>query len=112
MRWRRRPRHNAFDWLCRTAQMVHPLKAERKPPFNSPRSTMSRDAQSDRIPSGKRTEGGGRTSAEGSPGQPCWLVARSSPVRLLYGLEQFRERDAQRTRQTKKVLEGRVPASG
>lgn len=31
---------------------------------------------------------------------------------LLHGLEQFRERDAQRSRQAKQVLEGRVPASG
>ena len=31
---------------------------------------------------------------------------------LLHGLEQFRERDAQRSRQPIEVLEGRVPASG
>src|ERR1017187_3856994 len=58
----------------------------------------------------------GWRGAGGTVGRPP-IVARkfsyTGPEGALpHGLEQFRERDAQRPRQPKQILEGRVPASG
>ena len=97
--------HNTFDWLYRTAQMVHRLTVQRKPRFNN-------DARRNQVPPEtdarwKALHCGGTVLAN----HLGWRLGLR-PVRLPHGLKHLGERDAQRPCQPKQVLEGRIPASG
>jgi hypothetical protein len=87
----------------RVGQRGNPARPRKRPPSLpvAPGDQPTADSQRRQLVGGPR-----------SPGQPPRLATHPSPVRLSHGLKQLRERDAQRPRQTKQVLGGRVPASG